>query len=69
MYVLLGSVFIIAGTVMLASPKTIFQMMEGWKGTGDQEPSPLYCASTRLDRLAFLLIGIAGIVVSLLYLT
>ena len=54
---------------MLASPKTIFQMMEGWKGTGDQEPSPLYCASTRLGGLAFLLIGIAGIVVSLLHLT
>lgn len=69
MYVLLGSVFIIAGTVMLASPKTIFQMMEGWKGAGDQEPSPLYCASTRLGGLAFLLIGIAGIVVSLLHLT
>ena len=33
MYILIGIIFIIVGSVMLISPKTIFQIIEGWKGT------------------------------------
>ncbi len=66
MYILIGFIFNIVGIVMLISPKTIFQIIESWKGSSNNEPSALYSASTRVGGLAFLIIGIASIIVSLL---
>ena len=66
MYILIGIIFIIVGIIMLISPKTIFQIIESWKGISGNEPSALYSASTRVGGVAFLISGIASIIVSLL---
>ena len=65
MYILIGIIFIIIGIVMLMSPKTIFQITESWKSISDDEPSALYNVSTRVGGVAFLIVGIASIIVSL----
>lgn len=65
MYILIGIIFIIIGIVMLISPKTIFQITESWKNISDNEPSALYNVSTRVGEVAFLIVGIASIIVSL----
>ena len=65
MYILIGIIFIIIGIVMLISPKTIFQITESWKSISDIEPSALYNVSTRVGGVAFLIVGIASIIVSL----
>ena len=65
MYILIGIIFIIIGIVMLISPKTIFQITESWKSISDNEPLALYNVSTRVGGVAFLIVGIASIIVSL----
>ena len=66
MYLLIGIIFVAVGLIMLIRPKTVFRLVESWKGTSGSEPSALYSASTRVGGFAFLIIGIASIVVSLL---
>lgn len=68
MYILMAIIFIIVGIVMLVSPKTIFQITESWKGTGGNEPSALYSASTRVGGCILLIVGIACLVASFLHL-
>ncbi len=66
MYILIGILFIVLGLVMLVSPKTVFEIVESWKGSNYNEPSALYCASIRVGGGFYLIIGIACIIISLL---
>ncbi len=66
MYILIGIIFIIVSIVMLISPGTIFQISESWKGRYEQEPSDLYCASTRVAGAFFLIVGLASVIILLL---
>ncbi len=68
MYILIGIIFIAIGVVMLVRPETVFQITESWKSSTNNEPSNLYIASTRIGGIAFLIIGAASIIASLLYL-
>ena len=68
MYLLIGILFVIAGMIMLVSPKTIFQIVEGWKGTDDKEPSTLYKINLRVGGVVFLILGIASSIASLIHL-
>ncbi|EGL13379.1 hypothetical protein HMPREF9413_4872 [Paenibacillus sp. HGF7] len=55
---------IAVGLLMLLAPGAVWTVKESWKSNDGTEPSDLYILSTRMGGGIFLLIGIAGIVVS-----
>ncbi|WP_036740201.1 MULTISPECIES: DUF6199 family natural product biosynthesis protein [unclassified Paenibacillus] len=57
-------VLIAVGLLMLLAPGAVWTVKESWKSNDGTEPSDLYILSTRMGGGIFLLIGIAGIVVS-----
>ncbi len=63
MYIFLGIILVIVGVVMLISPKTFYQITENWKNNSEIEPSKLYIISTRFGGCAFLIVGLAGIII------
>lgn len=66
MYILIGIIFIIVGLVMLIKPQIVFHIVESWKYSSDTDPSDSYIVNTRIGGVAFLIIGVANIIVFLL---
>ena len=66
MFILYGILFMILGVVMLRFPEFIYEITESWKSYSAGEPSDLYKLSTRIGGAAFILIGIAALVVQFL---
>ena len=62
MYTLLGIIFSGIGLLMVVNPSIIFQITESWKSDITNEPSELFKISTRVGGGAFIIIGIASIV-------
>ena len=62
MYILIGIVFIIVGLIMLISPKTFYDIIEGWKSVSCGEPTSLFIISTRVGGTIFFVLGIASII-------
>ena len=66
MYILCAILFLILGAVMLRFPEFVYEITESWKSYSAGEPSDLYKLHTRIGGAAFILIGIAALVVELL---
>lgn len=66
MYFLLGILLVIIGLVMLIRPDLVFLIAESWKGHTNNEPSTLYCISTRIGGGLFFITWLASFVCSLL---
>lgn len=74
MYFLLGILLVAMGLVMLISPELVFLLteswkpfiVESWKCNSIDEPSKLYCISTRIGGGLFFITGLASFVCSLL---
>ena len=64
MYILCGIIFLIIGFVMLRFPELIYEVTESWKSYSSGEPSDLYRLSTRVGGVAFIVVGIACIIVA-----
>ena len=64
MYILCGIIFLIIGFVMLRFPELIYEITESWKSYSSGEPSDLYRLSTRVGGIAFIVVGIACIIVA-----
>ena len=54
------------GSLMIANPRLFYELKESWKHNGDSEPSNFWIFSTRVGGAAFLLVGIGGIVLTLI---
>ncbi len=64
MYIFLGIIFVIIGLIMLISPKTFYQITENWKDNNkSNEPSKSYIISTKFGGCAFLIVGLASIII------
>ena len=64
MYILCGIIFLIIGFVMLRFPELIYEITESWKSYSSGEASDLYRLSTRVGGIAFIVVGIACIIVA-----
>ncbi len=60
--VLLGLLFLVIGFLMLRFPKEIYDLTERWKSNTPGEPSKWYRISLRVGGIAFLLVGVMGLV-------
>ena len=49
---------------MLRFPELIYEVTESWKSYSSGEPSDLYRLSTRVGGVAFIVVGIACIIVA-----
>ena len=54
--------FLVIGFLMLRFPKEIYDLTEGWKSNTPDEPSKWYRISLRVGGIAFLLVGVMGLV-------
>lgn len=66
MNALIGIIFICIGLAMQISPKTFFEITEGWKSNNVREPSGLYITGTRIGGAIFLALGLACILIMFL---
>ena len=64
MYILCGILFLIIGFIMVRFPEFIYEITESWKSYSMGEPSDLYRLSTRVGGIAFIVVGIACIIVA-----
>ncbi len=60
--ILLGLLFLVIGFLMLRFPEEIYNLAEGWKSNSPGEPSKWYRISLRVGGIAFLLVGVMGLV-------
>ena len=60
--ILLSLLFLAIGFLMLCFPKEIYDLTEGWKSNTPGEPSKWYRISLRVGGIAFLLVGVMGLV-------
>lgn len=66
MYILLGILFLVIGFVMVRFPEFIYEITESWKSYSSGDPSDLYKLSTRVGGIAFILVGIACFIVTII---
>ena len=60
--ILLGLLLLVIGFLMLRFPEDIYNLAEGWKSNSPGEPSKWYRISLRVGGIAFLLVGVMGLV-------
>ena len=61
---ILGSIFLlVAGLLMLCFPAVIYSITESWKTNSSSEPSGMYKIHIRVGGIAFLLVGITGLII------
>lgn len=60
--ILLGLLLLVIGFLMLRFPEEIYDLAEGWKSNSPGEPSKWYRISLRVGGIAFLLVGVMGLV-------
>ena len=60
--ILLGLLFLVIGFLMLRFPEDIYNLAEGCKSNSPGEPSKWYRISLRVGGIAFLLVGVMGLV-------
>ncbi|MFC4619949.1 DUF6199 family natural product biosynthesis protein [Camelliibacillus cellulosilyticus] len=65
---LLGSLFLLlAGLIMLIRPDLFYKLTVQWKSDDESDPSDLYIWSTRFGGVMCTLVGLSGVVVSIIY--
>ncbi len=62
MYILLGVIFIFVGVLMTVSPRTCYDITQGWKNNSKAEPSKMYIITTRLAGIVFFILAILAFV-------
>ncbi len=60
--ILLGLLFLVIGFLMLRFPQEIYDLTEGWKSNTPGELSKWYRISLRVGGIAFLLVGVMGLI-------
>ena len=60
--ILLSLLLLVIGFLMLRFPEKIYDLTEGWKSNTPGEPSKWYRISLRVGGIAFLLVGVMGLV-------
>ena len=60
--ILSGLLLLVIGFLMLRFPEDIYNLAEGWKSNSPGEPSKWYRISLRVGGIAFLLVGVMGLV-------
>ena len=60
--ILLSLLLLVIGFLMLRFPQEIYDLTESWKSNTPGEPSKWYRISLRVGGIAFLLVGVMGLV-------
>lgn len=60
--ILLSLLLLIIGLLMLRFPQEIYDLTESWKSNTPGKPSKWYRISLRVGGIAFLLVGVMGLV-------
>ena len=60
--ILLSLLLLVIGFLMLRFPREIYDLTERWKSNTPGEPSKWYRISLRVGGIAFLLVGVMGLI-------
>ena len=67
MYILGSIILLMVGVLMVSTPDTVYDLTESWKSNASDGPSKLYRIHIRVGGAACLLVGILGLIASIVW--